>query len=106
MADMLNTTQRKRSHSWTTQEVAILKEQCKKSSHVINASFSSTVTLNTKNVVWKSIAAEVNSVRGCSRRVDEVKKKWYNIRANPPGTRRHFDINDWSKLGPDVILIA
>ena len=24
----------------------------------------------------------------------------------PPGTRRHFDINDWSKLGPDVILIA
>ena len=30
----------------------------------------------------------------------------HGAKANPPGTRRHFDINDWSKLGPDVILIA
>ena len=27
-------------------------------------------------------------------------------RGFPPGTSRHFDINDWSKLGPNVILIA
>ena len=30
----------------------------------------------------------------------------FKLRETPPGTRRHFDINDWSKLGPDVILIA
>ena len=38
--------------------------------------------------------------------VEPVQKSDVVVTDCPPGTRRHFDINDWSKLGPDVILIA
>ncbi|XP_060601638.1 uncharacterized protein LOC132754903 isoform X5 [Ruditapes philippinarum] len=68
-----------RKVNWTTQERDMLISKCE-TADVATGKFSQTITAADKARFWADVVESVNSVSGCSRTLEQVKKKWIDLK--------------------------
>ncbi|XP_060601634.1 uncharacterized protein LOC132754903 isoform X2 [Ruditapes philippinarum] len=69
-----------RKVNWTTQERDMLISKCE-TADVATGKFSQTITAADKARFWADVVESVNSVSGCSRTLEQVKKKWIDLKS-------------------------
>ena len=70
-----------KSKWWTAEETEILVENVEKHYRMISSKLSDTVTCEKKKKVWLSITNSVNSCGVCKRSIENVKKKWEDLKS-------------------------
>ena len=81
---------RDRTVNWGVNETEVLKESCLKHNYVLNSAFGTNVTAKKKAEVWGEICTKVNAVGGLNRSVEQVKKKWKNIKCTAVSSVRQY----------------
>ncbi|XP_060565247.1 nuclear apoptosis-inducing factor 1-like isoform X2 [Ruditapes philippinarum] len=69
-----------RKVNWTTDERDMLISKCE-TADVATGKFSQTLTAADKARFWADVVESVNSVSGCSRTLEQVKKKWIDLKS-------------------------
>ncbi|XP_074660508.1 nuclear apoptosis-inducing factor 1-like [Tubulanus polymorphus] len=81
MAEILNDSiARKRSFNYTTDETNLLVKLVNDNNAILSGAFSNTITAKRKREIWEEICSKVNAIGVARRTVDEIKKKWKNIK--------------------------
>ena len=69
----------------------VLKKSCLKHNYLLNSAFGSNITAKKKAEVWGKICTKVNAVGGLNRSVEQVKKKWKNIKCTAVSSVRQYN---------------
>lgn len=71
-------TERARKENFTSDKVEVLIQGVSKRTAIVNGKFGNgvSVTNESKNAVWESIAREVSAASSISRTADDIKRKW------------------------------
>ena len=80
----------KRAENFTQDEIDILVGEVLSRKHIVNASFSSTVTKSVKKNAWEEIARAVTRVDGKERNEEDVKKKMTALKCETK--KRHTEL--------------
>lgn len=71
---------RTRKKNFTSNETDRLIDLVEENYKIISSKFSDQITLQRKNDVWKDISRKINAISPCLRTVDEIRKKWDDIK--------------------------
>ncbi|XP_062620352.1 nuclear apoptosis-inducing factor 1-like [Saccostrea cucullata] len=71
---------RKKKPRFSEKEIEILVQGVKERSDVINSKFSDMISNTKKKQAWVEILESVNAVSFSKRTVDEIKKKWDDVK--------------------------
>ena len=83
MASPLEVSRKKpRKHNFSVSEVAVLTEKVEENLHILQSKFTTAITNQKKNEVWRNIAVAVNAVGVERRTVLEVREKWKNLHSS------------------------
>ncbi|CAG2211073.1 NAIF1 [Mytilus edulis] len=79
---MKNENDRKRKPSFSQKEVDVLTEKVRCQSDTLFSQFSDTLTNKKKKSAWFEVQNSVNATSMVYRNVDEIKKKWDDVKRN------------------------
>lgn len=71
---------KKRKMNFSEREVEIIVEEIEKQKHTLVNHFNAGVTHMAKNYAWQDVLRKVNAVTTCPRELQEVKKKWSDMK--------------------------
>jgi len=74
-----------RNSIFTPGEIEKLKSEVEARKSILFGSFSSTLTKARNNLAWKSVTSEINKVGSKNRQVEQVKRKWENLKSDVKG---------------------
>ena len=69
-----------RKQNWTKEEECTLIDQIESAGETLRGSGNSADINKRKRQLWKDITARVNSIYGNNRTVDDIRKKWNNVK--------------------------
>ena len=69
-----------RKLNWTKEEESTLINEIESAGEMLRGSGNSADINKKKRQLWKDIAARINSVHGSNRAVDDIRKKWNNLK--------------------------
>ena len=78
--------ERKRKPNFSVDEINVIVCIVEENNDVIRCRFTNTITIATKEDVWKRITERVNAVGVCERSKDEVREKWRGLQTNAKTT--------------------
>ena len=99
------TTERNRTENWTKEGIVIVTEECVKNSSVLHGAIGPFITAERKGKIWREITEKVNAHCGSHRTVEQVKKKWKNIRSKAVSNVRDFS-NLSKKTGNSYFFVS
>ncbi|XP_064639555.1 nuclear apoptosis-inducing factor 1-like [Lineus longissimus] len=76
----MSSAKQKRKANFSETEKRVLLSDVEKYYSIINGKFGDSVTMQRKNETWKKITDHVNAASTCLRTVDEIKKKWEDLK--------------------------
>ena len=71
---------KRRKPNFSTLEVTVLLQEYKANKHILQGSFTNTITNKVRNQCWNKIADQVNEVGETQRTGLDVKKKFQDFR--------------------------
>ena len=71
-----------RKANWTRQEECSLINEIESADEILRGSGNSDDKNKRKKQIWRDIAAKLNSVHGNGRAVEDIRKKWTNLKLN------------------------
>ena len=96
--------ERKRKPKFTGKEVKVMVRKIQENSVTLFSRFSDTITLKKKKIAWMDVHRTVNATSMVSRSVEEIKKKWDDIKRITK--KRAIDVkNDVNKTGGGERLV-
>ena len=72
---------RQRKAKFTERELSVLVDEIEGNYQIISAKFTDAVTNDKKNKVWIAITNNVNAVSCVQRTVDEIRRKWDDLKS-------------------------
>ena len=89
---------------FSEKEIEVLVQNIKEKSEILNSKFTDVVSNGKKKESWRNIADAVNSVSFTTRTIEELKKKWDDIKR---GTKKRASAikKDGTKTGGGVLEI-
>ena len=69
-----------RRNNWTKEEESTLINEIESAGEILRGSGNSADINKKKRQLWKDIAAKVNSLHNNNRAVDDIRKKWNNLK--------------------------
>ena len=71
-----------RKSNWTKEEECSLINEIESVGEILRGSGNSADKNKRRKQIWKDIAAKLNSTHGNGRAVEEIRKKWTNLKLN------------------------
>ena len=71
-----------RKANWTKEEECSLINEIESAGEILRGSGNSADRNKRRKQIWKDIAAKLNSAHGNGRAVEEIRKKWTNLKLN------------------------
>jgi hypothetical protein len=85
MSDSEERSKARRRPHFKSGEIEVLKQEVERHKAVLFGAFTASLTKSKKNRTWLGIAAKVNEVGTAQRTLDEVRKKWDNLKQDCKG---------------------
>ncbi|XP_060594625.1 uncharacterized protein LOC132748977 [Ruditapes philippinarum] len=78
--NMADTKTKTRKANWADSEIICLVSECTDNVKLITGKHG-LVSENDKTVFWRNLCERINSIGGCGRSVEEVVKKWKDLKS-------------------------